>query len=118
MELILFATLTALAGLFTLAAAISKDRTNLIPAGLIFIFVGLFLIIGPGLELQTGVDYNYSDVNGSMEITQETATYQVVESPTERADINEILGLGLSLIGVYFLAIASSKKRFFSLMRR
>lgn len=118
MELILFVTLSSLAGLFTLAAAISKDRTNLIPSGLIFMFVGIFLIIGQGLQIQDGVNYSYDEVNGSMEVVDERPNYKQVESPSEYADINEILGLGLMLIGVYFLAIASAKDRFFSLMRR
>lgn len=118
MELILFITLTGLAGLFTLAAGISKDRTNLVPGGLIFLFVGLFLIIGQGLQIQDGVNYSYEDVNGSMEVTEERNIYQEVESPSENADINEILGLGLLLIGVYFLGIAGANTRFFTLLRR
>lgn len=118
MELIVFATLTALAGLFTIAAALSKDRTNLVPAGLIFILIGIFFVIGPGLEIQSGTSYTYSEVNGSMQVTEETINYRTVESPTQYADINESLGLGLTLIGLYFLLISTSKKRFYSLMSR
>ena len=120
MELILFTILSGLAGLFALTAGLSKDRTNLIPSGLILLILGIFLVIGPGLQIQDGVNYTYGEVNGSQEVFSESFTYQTVEAPVniEWMSFNGILGVSLIAISLYFLIIAMANTNFRSTIMR
>lgn len=117
MELVIFLTLTGLGSLFVLAAALSKDRTNLVPAGILFLLTGLFLLSGTGLEIPDGEEYEYSEVNGSYEKTSATPQYSEVDFPVDNVDFDHVMSIVLMLIGVYFLGISGARTRFFSLMR-
>lgn len=114
MNLPIFSVFLAIAFLFILAGAISKDRINIIPGALMFLLLGSILTMGTSIEYQTGTDLIYEDVNGSMEVVEEQRIYSEFKPPTPIGQdrFNEAIGISMIAIGLYYFLISISHVNF------
>jgi hypothetical protein len=117
MKLILFALLFSISAVFLLINCFAADRNNLFPAAAIFLLIGGFLLTGPGLQIQEGIDYSYQEYNNKTVVGMEKPVYETVEDPLPGIDFSEILGLLFMVMGAGYMVMASPG-RFVSLLRR
>lgn len=120
MELVIFSILSALAFSFILAGALSKDRINLLPGSAILLILGLLLVTGTPLQIQDGVEYNYTEVNNDTVVDTENKIYKDYQppSPLDKERFSQLLGLSLLAISLYYFLISLSNLEFRSVMKR
>lgn len=119
MEITVLLALTGIAGLFMIANSFSTERNNLYPAAAILMLAGFFLVTTPaGLQIESGTEYQYTEVNNETVIDQETTTYQPVEFPVGSFEFSNILGLIYLAISSGFFVMASTGRKIRSLFNR
>lgn len=117
MELIVFLSLVGLASIFVIATALSKDRTNLLPAGFLFLMVGIALVTGTGLEIKSGISYNHTEIGNETVIESQSTKYQEINYPVDSVNFSKSLGTVLMALSMYFFVIAGAKNRLRTLFR-
>jgi hypothetical protein len=116
MKLVLLLSLFAISSIFLLVNSFSQSRNNLYPAAAILLFIGAFLLAGTGLQIQEGVEYNYTQVDNETVIDHEKPVYKSVSNPTA-LEFSNLLGLLFMIMGSGYMVMAAPG-RFKSLLSK
>ena len=80
------------------------------------LLAGGILLTGPGLQIQQGTDYSYTEHNNKTVVGEESPVYEKVD-PFEGIEFSSILGLIYMVTGTGYIVMASPG-RFRTLLSR